>query len=67
MAYCDYCPCEDCQYGTKYISHAQTDNGKWICSTCFNWDLCTNVIGLHGPCEDKECVHRPKIITEWSK
>jgi len=69
MAFCDYCDCEDCQNGTEYISHAQTVDGKWICDVCYLYDLCTADGPKRGalPCENKDCVHRPKLVSEWTK
>lgn len=67
MAYCDFCTCRDCQFGTKYLSHAQTSDGRWICDVCYTYDLCTSgpTRNKNGPCEDKNCHHRPKLITGW--
>lgn len=66
--FCDFCTCEDCQHGTKYISHAQTITGQWICDVCFLYDLCTSGPNrVNEPCKDKECRHRPKLISDWTK
>ena len=65
ISFCDFCECNDCKYGTKYIRHAQTSTGQWICDTCYQYDLCTYKPGHDGPCEDRECEHRPKIVSDW--
>ena len=69
MAYCDFCKCSDCQNGTPYIVHAQTSDNRWICDVCYDYEICQKFEerkGL-GPCDDKNCVHRPKLISEWIK
>ena len=66
--FCDYCSCQDCQLGCAYLSHAQTDTGTWICDVCYTYDLCTAHgpnRSKNGPCKDKNCIHRPKIVSEW--
>lgn len=70
MAYCDFCDCEDCQNGTSYLFHAQTSDGRWICDVCYSYDECINqqrkISGTHnGPCENRNCEHRPSIVSEW--
>jgi hypothetical protein len=71
MAFCDNCKCSDCQNGTEYISHAQTADGSWICDVCYTYDLCTASdavkVDCDVPCEDRNCIHRPKIVSEWTK
>lgn len=72
MAFCDYCSCSDCMLGKSYLSHAQTENNKWICDVCYSYDVCMNKqreeTGTHnGPCSIENCNHRPKLITSWSK
>lgn len=67
---CEYCDCSDCQNGAIFLSHAQTIDGKWICDTCWHWDICSDK-DLYperkgkGPCEDQNCLHRPKLATDW--
>jgi len=65
MSYCNYCPCKDCKHGSKYIKHAQTINGDWICDICYTYEVCLDA-DMDEPCKTP-CVHRPKIISEWSK
>lgn len=68
--FCDYCTCNSCQYGDKYIHHAQTDSGKWICDVCYTYDLCTADgpnRNKNGPCDNNDCIHRPKITSKWTK
>jgi len=69
--FCDYCDCNDCKYGSKYCSYAQTDEDKNICDICYHYDVCVNAQRLAGeykePCKDLNCKHRPKIISEWKK
>jgi len=73
MAYCDFCSCKVCQHGDFISEHAQTEDGRWICDTCYTYDLCIIAFraqGLcRGPCGDHEgdppCTHRPKLATEW--
>ena len=68
MAFCDFCDCNDCRYGTKYLSHAQTSDGKWICDVCYTYDLCTADgpnRNWSGPCKNKDCQHRPTLVGEW--
>lgn len=76
MAFCDYCPCEDCKKGAAYVSHAKTADGLWICDICYLYDVCASVMkrdgtsrpgGSTAPCDDKNCVHRPKLASEWIK
>lgn len=48
--------------------HAQTEDGRWICETCYAYDLC--VIAKSDPCSglcgENKCGHRPKLISEWT-
>lgn len=71
MNFCDYCPCENCVTGESIFTmhHAQTTNGKWICDVCFSYDLCTSGPNRNpnGPCDDKKCKHRPRLISGWLK
>lgn len=64
MAFCDYCTCSDCKSGAPWLVHAQTESGKWICDVCFNYECCLRA--GYNPC-DKQCSHRPKLISEWIK
>jgi hypothetical protein len=65
--FCDNCKCLDCQHGTKYLSHAQTSNNDWICDVCYTYDLCTSGPNRNpnGPCDEKNCSHRPTLISDW--
>lgn len=68
--FCDYCKCKNCQEGCDWLSHAQTDNGTWICDVCYAYDLCMSPgsnRNWKGPCDNKDCEHRPKIISKWIK
>ncbi len=68
MAFCDYCECDDCTYGNDRISHAKTSDNDWICDICYTYDLCTSTGPLrnkNGPCKNKDCIHRPVLITKW--
>lgn len=69
--FCDFCDCDECKFGADYdwFLHAQTNEpDKWICSTCYTYDLCTSGPNrANHPCENKECIHRPKLVTKWSK
>lgn len=69
MIFCNYCKCEDCVHGTKYLHHAQTDRGDWICDVCWQYDQCTSGPNRNpnGPCDEPECEHRPKLISDWQK
>lgn len=40
MAYCDFCTCGDCQEGTRYLRHAPTVDGRWICDVCWQYEAC---------------------------
>lgn len=71
MSFCDFCDCNECQFGydaKKKIHHAKTSDGKLICEICYEYDLCTaNVPNRRSnPCINKNCTHRPIIVSEWS-
>jgi hypothetical protein len=69
MRYCNYCPCGDCnsEHGTKYITHAKTEKGDWICDVCYTYECCLDA-GAKEPCPSKiKCIHRPKIVSDWIK
>lgn len=70
MAFCDYCDCEECREGTPYLQHAHVSDacgGGWICEVCFNYSVCLAAPARRGkgPCEDRNCVHRPEIAGPW--
>ena len=71
MNFCDFCDCDDCKYGNGIVStnHAQTSDGRWICDICYTYDMCTSGPNRNpkGPCDNKNCEHRPKIISSWKK
>ena len=67
--FCDFCPCLRCQTGDSWLTHAQTEGGRWICDVCYNNNVsCT--LTQENPCVGEDgkpvhCVHRPKLITDW--
>lgn len=63
MNFCDYCPCDECQLGNKHLSHACTEEGTWICTTCYYYECCIDA--TRDTCEDLNCGHRPILTTEW--
>jgi len=72
--YCNYCKCVACKYGWHdyWSNHAPTADGKWICNTCYHYDVCTSGPNrsLNGPCEDENrrsipCKHRPVLIGDF--
>lgn len=69
MIFCNFCECEDCQKGSKLLSHAETKDGKWICDVCYYYDMCTNgpERNPEGPCKEKICKHRPILVGHWLK
>ena len=74
MSFCDYCDCNACQNGWMALEHAQTFGGKWICSVCYDYEMCLSAPDRKGkgPCYDEtgviaECIHRPQLISEWKE
>lgn len=71
VAFCDFCSCKECRDGAPWLSHAQTEDGRWICDVCYQYDVCVSAqakIGQYdGPCEDMNCSHRPRLVTEFTK
>ena len=73
MAFCDFCDCEGCRDGTPGLSHAQTEDGRWICDTCYDYEVCIDAFRAEGvnrmPCGhqdgDQPCPHRPTLATGW--
>lgn len=67
MAFCDYCDCRQCRTGISLmpLHHAKTVHGDWICEVCYLYDECAQ----HGinPCENKDCIHRPRLISDFEK
>ncbi len=70
-AFCNFCDdCEYCEFGWLDIFnvlHAQTDDGRWICDVCFDYKVCMDGPNRNpdGPCKEKDCKHRPKLIGPW--
>ena len=70
--YCDFCTCEDCKHGRKDLTHALTSDGRWICLTCYQYEVCIDAKPRgSGPCEsiingkiilNPDCGHRPKLV-----
>lgn len=72
MNFCDYCSCDTCKNGEYYLAHARTVDGKYICDVCYWFDICrrepfTRKRHQGEPCENKNCEHRPKLISKWTK
>ena len=69
--FCNFCKCSDCINGSKFLRHAQTTKNKWICDVCYHYDVCIDAKRKEGkregPCDDKNCVHRPKLKSGWEK
>lgn len=70
MAFCDFCECENCRTGVGpkglKFQHAPTADGRWICSTCFTYDVCTSGPKRAAePCEKLDCEHRPRLAGEF--
>ena len=70
--FCDFCLCDSCKYGESdvlTIMHAPTSDGRWICDVCYIYDQCMTGPNRNpeGPCKDKNCAHRPKLIGDWVK
>jgi hypothetical protein len=66
-AFCAFCDCDQCQHGDPLVLHCQTEDGSWICDVCWKWDVCTSgpLRNSNGPCEEANCIHRPKLVGEW--
>ena len=64
--YCNFCKCSACKYGwiDHKTYHAPTSAGGHICDVCYAYDVCTSGPNRNpeGPCENKDCEHRPKLI-----
>ena len=64
--FCDFCPCLRCQTGDAWLTHAQTEGGRWICNICYSNNVCANI----PQCIDEDgkpipCTHTPKLTTDW--
>lgn len=64
--FCDFCSCESCKNGNKWTDNADTSDGRKICEICYFYECCLNA-GAGNPCENKNCEHRPKLISDWRK
>lgn len=72
--FCDFCPCEGCREGTAWLRHALTEDGRWICDVCYEYEVCISAFRAQGvrrgPCGDRgddlPCTHRPILVGEWS-
>ena len=72
MNFCDFCPCEECRTGGPswhMLEHALTSDGRWICDVCYLYSVCLKSPERKGkgPCKERDCVHRPKIVGMWTK
>lgn len=72
VAFCGFCGCQSCLKGYPREEHAPTADGRWICGTCWTYDVCTSTRpgdepNRNGPCEEPECKHRPKLTGPWEK
>lgn len=78
MAFCDFCTCEICTKGLHGLTHALTEDGRWICDVCWRYDVCVRAKAkksppdYSGPCEDEhgravKCEHRPKLIGGFTR
>jgi hypothetical protein len=48
------------------LEHAQLVDGRWICSTCYDYEVCLKELDREG-CEEFTCKHRPELATgEWT-
>ena len=68
--FCDFCHvnCGACNNGHDGMYHAETEDGRWICDCCFEYDMCiraTTPDTVDRPCEDVYCIHRPRIVGDW--
>jgi len=60
-----------CQTGNSgmQLLHAQCEDGRWICDTCYTYELCVDAGSdpCEGLCGQNKCEHRPKLVTgEWT-
>jgi hypothetical protein len=55
-------------FGDYKVLHAQCDDGRWICDTCYHYECCVNSKNdpFNGLCGKYKCKHRPKLISEWT-
>lgn len=54
--------------GEHEVWHAQCEDGRWICDTCYHYECCVDAGSdpCSGLCGQKKCEHRPKLISEWT-
>jgi hypothetical protein len=66
VSFCDFCECVACREGAPDLEHAPTDDGRWICDVCFDYDQCTTGPNrANHPCDEAECEHRPRLSGDW--
>lgn len=61
--FCGFCPCDRCRDGESYLTHAPTDDGRWVCEVCHEYDLCLRA--GHDPCGAEHCSSRPTLVGEF--
>jgi len=57
--FCDYCPCSNCQEGSKIMGSLPCEDGTNICECCYGEDPCG--MGCQGGYPDQPCEHKPKL------
>lgn len=69
--YCQFCDCDDDEGNKRTdLSHAQMLDGNWICDICYYYSICITAKedpNPISPCREKDCKHRPVLMTSWSK
>lgn len=60
--FCDYCKCENCQDGEKWLRSIPCVDGTNICDVCYYLDNCD--AGCGGGDPEQPCKHKPKIIAD---
>jgi hypothetical protein len=71
-AFCDFCKCGNCRDGAPWLSNARTSDGRNICDVCYTYDVCVRAQRkanetVRGPCDNTNCEHRPRIVSDWKK
>ena len=57
------------EVGTLTLHHAQCEDGRWICDTCYYYECCVDAGSdpCSGLCGEHKCEHRPKLVSgEWT-